>query len=219
MRKNKMMRLASALLVAVLLSTCAISGTFAKYVTEATASDNARVAAWGFGTSSTLTFNLFDPSYDTTVNSFGGDVIAPGTDKTDAFVLNYADTTGKGAPEVDYKVTLKVDNANTSIADDIKKNANITWSFNGSAFGTWDDMIAAINAYTENVEANSLPTIATGLEIKWQWAFEGGSTMYDHDGDPATTELTQDQFDTYMGDKATADSVKLAIIFTATQVD
>ena len=44
MKKNKMMRIASVLLVAVILTTCAISGTFAKYVTSGNGSDNARVA-------------------------------------------------------------------------------------------------------------------------------------------------------------------------------
>ena len=44
MKKNKMMRIASALLVAVILTTCAISGTFAKYVTSTPGSDSARVA-------------------------------------------------------------------------------------------------------------------------------------------------------------------------------
>ena len=48
MKKNKMMRIASVLLVAVLLSTCAISGTFAKYVTTDSGSDSARVAKFAF---------------------------------------------------------------------------------------------------------------------------------------------------------------------------
>lgn len=47
MKTNKMMRLASLLLVLTLLSTCAISGTFAKYVTSDTASDKAQVAKFG----------------------------------------------------------------------------------------------------------------------------------------------------------------------------
>ena len=47
MKRNKMMRIASALMVATLLSTSVISGTFAKYVTEDSASDTARVAKWG----------------------------------------------------------------------------------------------------------------------------------------------------------------------------
>ena len=49
MKKNVMMRVASALLVAVLMTTCAISGTFAKYTSSKTDSDSARVAVWGLG--------------------------------------------------------------------------------------------------------------------------------------------------------------------------
>ena len=47
MKKNVMMRLASFLLVAVLISTSAISGTYAKYVTTAEGKETARVAKWG----------------------------------------------------------------------------------------------------------------------------------------------------------------------------
>jgi hypothetical protein len=47
MRKNKMMRLASGLLVTTLLTTSIISGTFAKYTTQDSANDTARVAKWG----------------------------------------------------------------------------------------------------------------------------------------------------------------------------
>ena len=47
MKKNKMMRTASGLLVATLLTTSMISGTFAKYTTQDEASDSARVAKWG----------------------------------------------------------------------------------------------------------------------------------------------------------------------------
>lgn len=47
MKKNKMCRLASALLILVLLTTSIVGSTFAKYTTEGTASDTARVAKWG----------------------------------------------------------------------------------------------------------------------------------------------------------------------------
>lgn len=47
MKKNKMMRIAAVLLIVTLLSTCAISGTFAKYVAKADFEDSARVAKWG----------------------------------------------------------------------------------------------------------------------------------------------------------------------------
>ena len=62
MKTNKMMRLASVLLVAVLLSTCAISGTFAKYVTTKEASDSARVAK--FGVTITASGKTFAEAYD-----------------------------------------------------------------------------------------------------------------------------------------------------------
>ena len=47
MKKNAMLKIAAILMVAVLLTTCAISSTFAKYVTSDSYSDTARVAKWG----------------------------------------------------------------------------------------------------------------------------------------------------------------------------
>jgi len=47
MKKNRMLRLASALLILTLLTTSVIGGTFAKYVSTGSVSDTARVAKWG----------------------------------------------------------------------------------------------------------------------------------------------------------------------------
>lgn len=47
MKKNIMMRLSAVLLVAVLLTTCVISGTWAKYTKTGAADETARVAAFG----------------------------------------------------------------------------------------------------------------------------------------------------------------------------
>ena len=63
MKTNKIMRVASVLLVAVLLTTCAISGTFAKYVTTGNTGDGARVAKWGIVMDSTGTATFKD-TYD-----------------------------------------------------------------------------------------------------------------------------------------------------------
>ena len=125
MRKNKMMRAASALLVAVLLTTSTISGTFAKYASQDSAKDEARVAKWGVELQ--VVGNLFGDTYQdvivntTDVDEFSvksiqshngeedaDDVVAPGTENTGegmSIVL-------KGQPEVDGKVTstLKVQN-------------------------------------------------------------------------------------------------------------
>ena len=67
MKKNVMMRLACFLLVAVLISTSAISGTYAKYVTSGQSTDSARVAKWGVtvtanGTTFANAYNSLKPA-------------------------------------------------------------------------------------------------------------------------------------------------------------
>ena len=52
MKKSKTMRAASFLLVLTLMTSCFVGSTFAKYTTTATGTDTARVARWGFTTTS-----------------------------------------------------------------------------------------------------------------------------------------------------------------------
>ena len=125
MKKNKMMRVASALLVAVLMTTSVISGTFAKYVTTDSATDSARVAKWGvtvlasgtlFGQeyneyatddttySETATSNQISATASTSVSledNGTGNIVAPGTKNTTGMTLSI-----KGTPEVATKVTV-----------------------------------------------------------------------------------------------------------------
>ena len=98
MKKNTMMRVASALLVAVLLSTSVISGTFAKYTTAVEGSDSARVAHWGINKDFTGAV-AFEDVYSTDVKSNGDLVVAPGTTGSGTYALT-------GTPEVDYNVTF-----------------------------------------------------------------------------------------------------------------
>lgn len=123
MKKNKMMRAASALLVATLLSTSIISGTFAKYTTTASANDTARVAKWGVVI--TASGNLYGKNYETGTESIpsvkaaanelsvmasdnSSNLVAPGTKSEHglSFDLN-------GTPEV--RTSVKV----TATAQDI----------------------------------------------------------------------------------------------------
>ncbi len=113
MKKNAMLKIAAILLVAVLLTTCAISTTFAKYVTatEEKEAEIARVADWGLK----ITMNgaeTFAPDYGTdpaklyvqAKTSSRDDLVAPGTEsKADMSV------TLIGAPEVAYKLTATAD--------------------------------------------------------------------------------------------------------------
>lgn len=112
MEKNRMMRLASALLILTLLTTCMISGTFAKYTTKAEGSDTARVAKWGV-TVNTHT-DLFATSYTNTNDNSGtvtvkstdaNKLVAPGTKGSGLEIKN----TASSEPEVSYSMTIKLD--------------------------------------------------------------------------------------------------------------
>lgn len=214
MRKNKMMRAASGLLVAVLLSTCAISGTFAKYTTSVSSSDTARVATWGF-TQTTIDFtNLFKTAYDKNVQGTA-DVIAPGTTNSATFTFKYDGQ--ETAPEVAY--TFKVDTTGSTIADDIKNNPNIVWKLDNGTEGDWDTLLANIEnlsgdaSGTKTYQPGQLPTGFTAADdvhtITWKWKFE--TEGIGKDGQDAT--------DTAMGNKAKLDEVTLKITVTATQID
>lgn len=110
MRKNKMMRLASMLLVLCLLTTSVISGTFAKYITTDQYEDTARVAK--FGVVATVSGDLFGATYSkaegnsivtydfdggTVSSAVGKDdyVVAPGTKNDTGLKIAVA-----GTPEV-----------------------------------------------------------------------------------------------------------------------
>lgn len=221
MKKNKIMRLASALLVLTLMTTCAISSTFAKYSTSTTGTDSARVAKWGFTdtTSQIQLDNLFNDAYDTTVKA-AADVIAPGTTGSATFGFTYGGDGAANAPEVAY--TFKVDTTGSTCAADIQNNPNIQWKLDNGEWGTWNTMITSIEALDGNkagdkYEPNTLPdafntTGANVHTISWQWLFDKDTAVT-----PAPTD--NDENDTAMGNKATLDDVTLKITVTATQVD
>ena len=200
MKKNKMMRIASVLLVAVLMSTCAISGTFAKYVSTSTGSDTARVAKWDFTiggtditTSNTFTFDLFTTAYDEeNVDKDGNGsevVIAPGT-------------TGSAS------VTLTNNSeVNANYAVDFSANENdvpLQWSKDGTAW---------VNSITDLNIANTAITMNGGtatITIHWKWAFES---------DAVVGEDQSNLKDTNLGTADTLAEVSFSATVTATQVN
>jgi|GEM_PF-2471515 len=115
-QRNKKTRIVSLMLVLTLITTCLLSSTLAKYTTQLSGKDNARVAAWGFEsgtlTSSTATLSLFKDQYTTdgtnvTVEAFDADgsnddsVVAPGTSGT-------IDLDIKGSSEVSTKIDYAI---------------------------------------------------------------------------------------------------------------
>jgi len=213
--KNKFMRLAAVMLMLCLVTCCAIGGTFAKYTTDVSGDDTARVAYWGFTDTNTSVSidNLFlDGTYDseTGILTGGDDLIAPGS-KNDVDVL--VEYSGSVTPEVDYTITVAFDETNSAIADAIKNNTNIKWYYNGAVAGTngtWAELIAAVNGTAAlNFEAGTVPTAGTNklCNIGWKWAFE------------TVGDAAQDTTDTNMGNSATDLEVTIVLTVTITQVN
>lgn len=122
MKKNKRMRTASGLMIAALLTTSMISGTFAKYTTADAAQDSARAAKWGVnlgisgrlygdayaGADSNTIVSNTDSSVTVKSSAAGTDVIAPGTRNSNSGLH----ITLNGTPEVSTRVygTIKTQN-------------------------------------------------------------------------------------------------------------
>ena len=200
MKKNRMMRVASILLVAVLLTTSAISGTFAKYVTSDSVSDSARVAKWGVTV--TTTGSLFEHQYsyasDSTKSSVirvdAGDVVAPGTSNTDGLTFTIT-----GSPEVAVNITsAATSTANvelpigyyadytTGAVDEFHQETayypikfTLTHTAQGSSTvttvvdgGTLEAVLTALN-FNVNCEPNSSLGAKSGTyHLTWAWAFD-----------------------------------------------
>ena len=229
MKKNKIMRIASVLLVAVILTTCAISGTFAKYVTSGSGSDTARVAKFGVtvtGTANTFkeTYAKDDPSAaltgDTVVST--EDVVAPGTGGSmAAFTLS-------GTPEVAVNVAFtgklelgdkwvdSTSNYYCPIEITVGNTGGISNSttFKGTDYASADLFEAAVNDkiadFTKDYEAgtvlSSIDVSNNAPAISWAWAFEGNDNVKD----------------TYLGDQAAvgnAAKISLSVKATVTQID
>ena len=229
MKKNTMMRVASALMVAVLLTTCAISGTFAKYTTADDGSDFARVAKFGVVIEAD-SFGMFEADYDTDDEKaeFTGDysvsaaaddrddVLAPGTSGS------FADIAITGTPEVAVEVAIVAD---VAVSDNWIVDGAFycpvvvtvgTEEFYGLDYDSAAEFAAAIKAEIDGKSAQYAPNTdlsdeyaTTNLDLAWAWAFEG------------TDGKQTDVKDTALGDAAVnADlTISIGVAITVTQID
>jgi hypothetical protein len=161
MKKNKTMRAAGGLLIATLLSTSIVSGTFAKYVTTGEANDTARVAKFGVEVKSSG--GLFAKTYKTTdnvpgsssdsnsatsialsvVSSDDSNVVAPGT-KSATDGLTFSVT---GTPEVAVKVDFSY----------VEDNLSDVWL----GLGNYPNLTTS-TVYDDEYTASDVFTIAAG---------------------------------------------------------
>lgn len=167
MKKNVMMRVASIMLVLVLMSSSVISGTFAKYVTEGTSQDKARVAK--FGVEITGATDMFDSSYLKNDSSFTLDthtvvshgeingrekVVAPGTR---GGLTNIKIT---GEPEVAVRISHKVE----------KFDVGENWMVDTDATPGVDTFYCPIDITVTDAQGNT--HVIRGLDFSDPVAFE-----------------------------------------------
>ncbi len=213
MKKNKMMRIASAVAMATLLSTCVISGTFAKYTTSGEATDTARVAKWGVKVEAAASQELFVKEYtgteDAVTVSATTDVVAPGTNgEFSKFIV-------EGTPEVKVSVTY---DAEVTLSDNWSDGTNfycpivitvagekVDTSAAQSAADYASAVVAAIEAVSKDFDIGT--AITSDLTIAWAWDF-------DDEG-----KGTNDVKDTYLGNLETAPIITVKVTATVTQID
>ena len=235
-KKNWTLRAAVLMLALVLITSCFVGGTFAKYVTSGSGTDSARVAK--FGVTVTANGDVFAKEYDTNDQTVVGTiaksvistdkVVAPGTTNNGDFVA----ATVTGTPEVAVRVSYKLDAASLQLenwkdADDEfycplvfrVKNNNGNTVISGMEFQTAEAMKAAlvnaVAAYTKDYAPGTdlSGKAAETLTISWEWPFETGA-----DGDKPANNVK----DTFLGDEAAAGraaTVSLTLATTVTQID
>lgn len=235
-KKNWTLRAAVLMLALVLITSCFVGGTFAKYVTGKSGTDSARVAK--FGVTVTANGDVFAKEYDTDDQTVVGTiaksvistdkVVAPGTESNGDFVA----ATVAGTPEVAVRVSYKLDTATLQLENwkdgDGKfycplvfkvKTPDGNTVISGMEFQTAEAMKAAlvnaVAAYTKDYAPGTdlSGKAADTLAISWEWPFETGV-----DNDKPANNVK----DTFLGDEAAAGraaTVSLTLATTVTQID
>lgn len=198
MKGSKLPKLAALLLVLTLVTTCFVSGIFAKYVSEGEGEDAARVAKWGVkveiagdGFKTTYGKDEVNANVDgpTVVSSTTEKVVAPGGEFYCPLVFTIGDTKING---LDYSSTT----------------AGGEGSFE-SAIKT-----AIQNATTKEYEAGTdLSAAGEGITYSWTWPFQNAT---------GTATNQDDELDTLLGDNAANGqpaTISITVTTTVTQID
>ena len=226
MKKNAMMKIAAILMVAVLLTTCAISSTFAKYVTSAADDATARVAKWNVEVETTLDGLFAETRVENgktlvaSVNANDGDevldcVVAPG-------MSGKVETARKvtGTPEVAIEVktvatvelkgwgtycplVFKVGNVELTQKLDDATTTDINEYESVDKFA--ERIADAIGADVQQYEAGHTLTGTLDVsEISWSWAFE--------------KDAAQNEIDTAIAKAGTAE-IKIELETVVSQIE
>lgn len=244
-KKNVTLRAAAVLFALALITSCFVGGTFAKYVTNGTGTDTARVAKFGVKVEANGT--MFAEQYDTdkeaktVVSSRVGvaegkkdNVVAPGTSgKMVSMKLS-------GQPEVDVHVNYA---PTVTLSDNWKDKDNNFYCplqikvngimVDGHRFTDKQQFVdeivkAIVNHQKNNVvykAGTDLSTDTVGdnaLTISWAWPFETATSDDPTPETAAAEKAANNVKDTYLGDQAAlnnAAAIEISVVTTVTQVD
>lgn len=173
MRTNKTLRIASVLLIAVLMTTCIIGGTFAKYTSNFAVTAKQGIATWNVTLDSTdqdtategIQINLADTvldANDAAETDVKSGLIAPGT---------------KGS----FKIAIKN-------ASQVKANAVLTLTVPTLPTGmTLKNGATTLSAgeRTVTVDIDMEQSTATEVEFTWEWVYDTETA-----GENDTNDLT-----------------------------
>lgn len=193
---SKKMQILGILMVAVVITSYSVSGTYAKYVSKIDLSDEARVAKWEIGLSdeeNMKTLSLFKKSYTfdndgIVVESLKDDkVVAPGTHGQYTFALS-------GTLETAFTLTVNAtlddnivlpagtvyeeDGVEKTLQDDY---APIQYSLDGTTWMNAEALQTELNALystdgSKNVYAPQTIEGKGEVTIYWKWAFDATDT-------------------------------------------
>lgn len=203
---NNITKFAIFVLAITMVVFIIVSGTYAKYTSQASGSDTATVAKWSIlvgnkeianATAQTVSFDLFNTIYDSNGTDTESDVksgklIAPGTS-------GKFDLTIKNASEVNASCAISFKNSNTTIP--------IEFSTDGT---NWTNDIATLASSDTKIAMNATST----MTVQWRWAYEGSSSA-------SFTNTQTDTSDTALGIAAqtAAPTATITATIVATQVD
>lgn len=224
---KKKMSILGALVLAVVVTAASVSGTYAKYTSSFSASDNATVAKWVVTESDAQQFKLFET---TSNNATANNLVAPGGAKTASFEFSVD-------AEVDY--TISVDNValtnvaklaltegteskGTTVTAEEKQKLTDAKLMLGDDYAPIMFTLTAANNNGHDVTAtNNIEAIKTALKailedkvtdygtvtIGWSWAYEQ---------DAGIKDLTN-RLDTELGKAYNGKTITVTVNVTATQ--
>ena len=146
-RSSMMVRLVAVLAVTMMFTMCFVGGTFAKYTSSATGTDNANVAKWDIrvngseiATRDTFTFELFQTITDSDLSSAetdmapaDGSIIAPGTSGKFSIAI-------QNLSQVNAKYTINYTVNTSSIPVEFSTDGS-NWKTNINQLNVTDDAI------------------------------------------------------------------------------